>query len=269
MGAHQVKNIARPIEVFALSAQAIDEMPRRQAPALKASRRRFGLLAGALSLCLVLTVGATYLAHRGAAIDLATQLDSILSDTQAKLNEKTRAKLVADYLAIGRHRAFAIAPKAQSHWWTGDWPTAEAAAEKALERCQLAFGEPCVLIATDEMMSSQIGQSERPARDMSRVSYSGDFDPAQIPGTRQLVSMRADVVGYLSAPGPKAAAIHPRGLLTIVTSAGSQRRAESQALKLCNDGEAYRDADGPCYLYALENRSCPASTADRRPITKP
>ena len=151
---------------------------------------------------------------------------------------------------ISAHRAFAIAPKAQAHWWTGDWPTAGVAEVKALERCQIAFNEPCELLAVDDAMTPRKGVNAHILHDMPRVGYSGDFDPAQIPGVRRLVELRADVAGYLKAAGPKAAAIHPRGLVFIVTGASSQRRAELDALKNCNDDEASKDSDGPCYLYA-------------------
>jgi len=65
-----------------------------------------------------------------------------------------------------------------------------------------------------------------------------------------VVLQRKDVVGYADAPNPKAIALHPRGVLAVVTAAASQRRAETQALKACNDDDSSRDADGPCFLYA-------------------
>lgn len=184
------------------------------------------------------------------------------------MNERARAKLVADYLAIARHRAFAIAPKAQTHWWTGDWPTAGTAEEKALERCQIAFNEPCELVAVDDAMTPRRGVNAHIRHDMPRVGYSGDFDPDQIPGIRKLVGKRGDVVGYLQSPEPKAVAIHPRGLLAVVAGALSQNLAELQALKLCNDDDARKEGDGPCYLYAV-GKSVVLPRRQTSPISKP
>ena len=248
-GAHQVKNISRPVEVFALSPQAIGQMPRRSpCGAQDAAVDPFG------PRC------RDGRCPRGRRFDIQQpscrkrsghSANSILAGTQAGLSDKSRAKLIADYMATGRHRAFVIAPKARTHWWTGDWPTPEAASEKALERCQLAFDVPCHAIAIDEGMTTASGADAPGPRDMPRLHYAGDFDPAQIPGIRVTVATRADVAGYRQALGPKAAAIHPRGILAIVTSATSQHRAASQALKRCNDDELRRVADGPCFLYAL------------------
>ena len=250
IGPHQVKNIARPVDAFALSAQAIVEIPRHSPPEPKTSRRWLMISAGALCLLVALASGANYLLHRDAKLSFEEELESVLSQTQAKLNDRARKKLVADYIAMSRHRAFAIAPKAQAHWWTGDWQTAGIAEQKALERCQIAFNERCELAAVDDSMTPQKGVNAHIAHDMARVEYSGDFDLDQIPGIRKLAGKRADVAGYRQAPEPKAAAIHPRGLLAIVTGATSQHSAESQALKLCNEDDARKEGDGPCYLYA-------------------
>ena len=43
------------------------------------------------------------------------------------------------------------------------------------------------------------------------------------------------VTGYRSARGPKAIAIHPVGILAVVTATASQFEAEEQALTQCND----------------------------------
>jgi len=254
MGAHQAKNIARPIEVFALSAQAIGQVQRRLPPKPAPSRRVLVLSAVAAVLLVALGVFATFFVRQSTKTESTAQLGAILDATQAKLNERTRAKLIEEYFAIGLHRAFAIAPKAQARWWTGDWSTSMAAEEKALERCQIAYDEACALVALDEAITVPAGVPPHPGRDMPKVRYSGDFDAAQIPAIRRLASERADVLGYLQAPEPKAAAIHPRGIIVIVTGATTQRRAETQALKLCNEDDARKEADGPCFLYAVANK---------------
>ncbi|WOJ90405.1 adenylate/guanylate cyclase domain-containing protein [Methylocapsa polymorpha] len=262
-GSHQFKNIARPVEVLALSAEAIAGMPRAAAAAgsprsstgeTRLWPRRTAIIAVlVVSLCLAGAAAALFLG-RNAKKDLSKELDPILSQALPKSTTKARRTLISEYVALGPHRAFALAPKAQSRWWTGDWPTPETAEEKVLERCQLTFDEPCALLAVDEAIIAAGSDGSRASRDMPRIHYSGMFDPAQVPGVRLATSARVDVTGYAAAPGPKAAAIHARGLLILATGASSQRQAEEQALKNCNDDPSRKAVDGPCYLYAADNR---------------
>ncbi len=111
----------------------------------------------------------------------------------------------------------------------------------------MRFGEPCRLVAVELRLTPT---ADSGVHDMARVRYSGKFDPEQIPGIRRTAATRPDVAGYIRAQGPKAAAIHPRGVLAISVGAPTQALAKSRALKLCNDDKATRDGDGPCLLYA-------------------
>ena len=249
-GAREVKNIARPIGVFALSAGAIGALSRRPPPAARRGWRAYAAPALACAAVLALAAGAWVWRARLQHIEFVSGLDARLAATQAKLTDRARARLIDDYLAFAPHRALAIAPKARTHWWTGDWPEARLAESKALERCQIAFAEPCQLIASDETLIALEPGAVGGARDMARVAYSGDFDPEQLPGVRVNVTSRADVAGYRAAPGAKAAAIHPRGVLAVATGAATQSEANAKALKSCNDNDAALDADGPCFLYA-------------------
>jgi class 3 adenylate cyclase len=253
-GAQAVKNIARPVGVFALSAVAIGALGRR--PLTKARRGRRADLAAALACLLVLAAGAGAFYGRGqmAHADFVTRLDALLVATQTNVTERGRAKLIGDYLAFAPHRALVIAPKVRDHWWTGDWPDARIAETKALERCQIAFGEPCASVAADETWLAPIDARPPEVHEMPKVVFAGEFDPKQLPGVRDNVIARADVTAYLAAPEPKAAAIHPRGVLTVATGASSQTEANAKALKSCNDSDSARDADGPCYLYAEANK---------------
>jgi hypothetical protein len=52
----------------------------------------------------------------------------------------------------------------------------------------------------------------------------------------------------------EAAAFHIQGRLFVVISAANQSEAEAQALAKCNDDPDRKGADGPCFLYAVENR---------------
>ncbi|ARN80183.1 adenylate/guanylate cyclase domain-containing protein [Methylocystis bryophila] len=254
VGAHTVKNIERPIEAFALSADAIAHRPRESLPAkARPPLWRFAVLASAAGLLVV----AAYLVQlewkRLARERLISRLDALLTETQANANERARRRLIDQYLAIGEHRALAIAPRAQNHWWTGDWPSAATAEEKALERCQIRFGEPCALAARDETLLLGPKDAESAVRSTAKVDYAGVFDPSKIPAVRDVIAGRPDVAGYANALEPKAAAIHPRGVITTVTGAATQRKAEIQALKSCN-AEPTREGDGECFLYATGNQ---------------
>jgi len=89
-------------------------------------------------------------------------------------------------------------------------------------------------------------------RDMVRTRFAGNFDPTQIPGRRPVARERADIFNYGSAPSPKAAAYHPGGGRAFTISvAASQRRAEEEALKACNNDPVRNGADGACFLYAV------------------
>jgi hypothetical protein len=68
---------------------------------------------------------------------------------------------------------------------------------------------------------------------------------------RATAARRADVIGYASVTDPKAAALHARGVFKIITTAVTQRGAEVQALKACNDDPASHKTEGPCYLYSV------------------
>ena len=123
-----------------------------------------------------------------------------------------------------------------------------------MERCQLAYGEPCAIIAADTSVVPPDANGHWPPHENARVRYSGSFDLAQIPGMRANAIGRPDVSGYLAATGPKAIAIHAQGILSVATGAASQMAAEEQALKKCNDDPARRKAPGPCLLYASANQ---------------
>jgi len=243
LGPQTVKNIARPVEAFALSPAAVAALPRRDLPRRPARRRAWRVPVAAALGALVLALAGYRLWSPHA--DAAAQLADALTTHEPGLDPERRARLLADYRALKPHRAFAFAPKAGSHWWSGDWPSPADAEEKALERCQMRFGEPCALAALDETFV------DKSPREMPRVGYAGKFDPERIPGVRKAVAQRADVVGYAEAPEAKAAAIHSRGVLAISTGARTLAQAEARALKLCNDDDAARDADGVCYLYAI------------------
>ena len=182
---------------------------------------------------------------------LAARLGTALPN----LSERLREDGARGYAAAPLHKAQAVPQKAGGHWQDVGATTPEIATELALEGCQVQYGEPCVLTAVDEAVQPVGADGTWAPRDMPRVRYLGEFDPAQIPAVTQILRERADVSGYRAAAKPKAAAFHPvKGRFFVVIRAASQFAAEAEALKHCNDDPGRNGAGGLCLLYAVENR---------------
>jgi hypothetical protein len=153
------------------------------------------------------------------------------------------------------HKAQAASAVPPGLWRAFGRPTAENAEISALENCQINYGQPCALIAVDETLAPMPVDRNWPRRDMPRARYSGDFDPAQIPGSAPVLRERADILNYRTAPAPKAAAFTPVGgrVFTAVGTA-SQRAAEEESLKACEADRLRKGENGPCFLYAVGDR---------------
>jgi class 3 adenylate cyclase len=267
LGEHMVKNIARAVGVFGLKATDIASLPEiplgqlQLEAAAKADRRRPErtiALAASIAVLIGVAAGAAWWITRGATPPsprgLERQLAAALAESLPGTSLKYREDTSAAFAALGRHRAIALARRAEGTFRTGDWPTREIAEEKVLEKCQQLFDEPCAVLGADDAIAP-LGADGAPAiRDMPRVHYTGLFNPERIPGVRERERQRPEIAGYATAPGPKAIALHASGIVRAATGAPSQRAAEEQALRACNNDPARRDAPGPCYLYAAENK---------------
>lgn len=259
LGPHSFKNMGRPVEVFALPASSIASLPPavdvRQESSLGSfltNRKQMAAIALA-----TLVIGASVAAvslYRRPPPELRLELQSSLAKILPDVNEKVRLKTIEQFLSAAPHRSMVIAPHTKSRWVSGDWPTRVDAEERGLERCQIAFAEPCALLALDQDSLVPPNDGALPTRDMPRARYAGVFDPASIPGLRPSLSKRQDVAGYAAAEGFKAAAYNVRGLLFVVSGAASEAEAETKALKLCNDERSRKDVEGGCFLYASGNR---------------
>lgn len=170
------------------------------------------------------------------------------------MSEGRRKDVVEAFLDAKLHRIFAVNPKHSSSYRTFDFRSAEEAERVGLEQCQMFQGFPCILLAVDRSLVIPQGQAGRPQRDMPRIHYAGQFDPAQIPGITEPTREMPVVSGYGSARGPKAMAIHSWGRVFISTGLSDQRSAEQAALDNCNDDPNRRGRDGPCMLYAAGNQ---------------
>ena len=254
IGAHAVKNIENPVEAFALSPEAIAALPPMANAGMPAARhsRWIGGFA-AVAIALIAMGWLAYTKFMGASV-APRQLDEILAKELTGTSPAARQRLVSDYFAANMHRSMVLAPQAKSRWWTADWPTAELAADKDLERCQVFFQEPCAVIAVDDGISQAPPAGVWKVQDMAKTHYAGSYDPQQIPGMRAAALAKPEVAGFAAAPAPKAAAYNVRGILTVISGAASQHQAEEQALSLCNGDTSRRESDGPCFLYAAGNR---------------
>jgi class 3 adenylate cyclase len=179
-----------------------------------------------------------------------------------------RDDLVNAYEGARTHKALVGVPGTDRHWLVVGRRSGELAQERALEGCQVWSGQPCALIALDDLVTAEPAGGKWPVHDMPRVHYAGTFEPERVPSALPAMRGRADVLGYRDAPAPKAAAFHPSGRIFIVTKAESQHTAEERALGECNAEPVRNGSSGPCFLYAAgdqvilpERRSAPAAAA--------
>ena len=181
-------------------------------------------------------------------------LSAMLEAAVPRMSRGTREREASAFSGSKLHRAMAFAPQAQRTWATLGWSSQELAQEKVLEKCQQTYDEPCALVASDDIVVTPGADGRWPVRDSPRVRYNGIFNPDRIPSINKLVEQRIDVAGYLTAPSPKAAALHAVGVMHVATGAPSQRQSEEQVLRACNQDAAVKRSRGPCHLYSIENR---------------
>lgn len=180
-----------------------------------------------------------------------------LASADPTIDAKTRTDLAREYESKRLHKAEVASLDPAGTWYTSDRPTSENAEDSALESCQIYYGQPCILLAVDNVVEPMAGNGRWLHHNMPRVRYAGSYDPKQIPSALPATRERSDILAYGSASGPKAAALNliggPGSRLFIVTGATSQRAAEEQALKACNDDSIRGDIQHLCFLYAADN----------------
>lgn len=276
IGEQTLKNIAEPVHAYLIKVSGSAAQTARSNTSLQPRAvwpARVSLAVGLVAIAILVAAawlwGAGWLRGPG-------KLDEQLADSLAGvIPQRAAAKRRSDvqaYVAGRQHKAFAVAPRAHGVWRTHGWGSRRDAEERVLERCQLQYDEACAIVAVDEEVLRVSNAADLPLRTSDRVRYSGSFASARVPGVSQQVRERADVVGYLAALGPKASALHPLGILNLVTSARSQHEAEFAALRGCNEEAArLQSGSGSCYLYSVDNRvvlplrSTVPLTSDSRP----
>jgi hypothetical protein len=189
-------------------------------------------------------------------------LNVVLATVAPHMSGKLRDTLIREYVDSPPNKAQAIEPKDGSPWRSTKREDLDAAADRALEACQLRYAKPCALLALNEEIAAE---GAPVTKDMPRLQYAGEFDLAKIPIIRAPVRARADIQGYSGAPGPKAIAIHPWGTLFISTGKANLRDAQDAALAECNADRTRNSKDGNCFVYAVGNQ---VVLAERRQIGK-
>nr|WP_277613544.1 caspase family protein [Neoroseomonas marina] len=163
------------------------------------------------------------------------------------------ARTTADgYVASPGNRALAVNPERATAFRVQGFATAEDAEVVMLERCQLTFGTPCILVAVNDTVVPPELANRR--RDMSRLQYAGAYDPERVPAiaARRRPEM-AEVMTYASQPGAKAMALHPQGRVTVATRARDDQDATQKALAACRTMAQRERLVGTCVVYAVGN----------------
>jgi hypothetical protein len=152
------------------------------------------------------------------------------------------------YLADPPNKALAAYPTVV--WRTFSQASEAIAEDRALEGCQIFTGQPCVLVARNDVVVSDDVLKVR--RSMPRVEYDGFFLLTKIP-TAPTNLTNPLVAGYSATAPYKAMALHPYGLLFTASGASNQREAEEMALTACNSDPVVsrNKQDGSCFLYAI------------------
>src|SRR5262249_27100396 len=138
------------------SGEVAETAPPMTVPAPPTGSRsaaRFYLVGAAA--CVVLA-GATALwwllrDQTGAALQgFEPQLEAAPTRGMPLTGPKFRKETASAFGEATANRALALAPHASRLRWTAAWPTRDQAEEKALEKCQQVYDEPCALIAVND-----------------------------------------------------------------------------------------------------------------------
>ena len=109
-------------------------------------------------------------------------LTDILARAVPTMSALKRAELLQKYDAFKEHKALAVVPGTNLTFRSAEWATPEAAAEGALERCQVFSGNLCAVVIIDDRPQAAAAEGTWPIRDMARARYAGTFDPDRVPG---------------------------------------------------------------------------------------
>ncbi|MEO3475236.1 caspase family protein [Roseomonas sp. CAU 1739] len=177
--------------------------------------------------------------------------DSLVAALAAQLPIEEARRVAAAYLSErGPSKAVAVNPLRRRSLRVSGQPEGSETGEMTLERCQVFYASPCLLVAVDDRLTPG-----RRAESMPRVTYAGAFDPAQVPGqpaTRRTAD--SDLARYAAGRDHKAMAIHGTGRLYWRTGAATPEEAQDAALRACTEASERANREGGCLIYAIGNR---------------
>lgn len=210
--------------------------------------KRFKYAGWIACLCLIPTIAWAALTASERKSQFERALGFIISATTPDIIASERDRIIKAYADAQPDKGLAVQNVDRSYFILDLHDEPAAAGDRTLEGCQLRYARPCALVAVNDEIASD-GKLEY--RDMPRLKYAGEFDLAQIPVIRQDTRNRADLQRYYVAREPKAIAIHSWGELFVTVDS-----ADAQKSVLENCGKFVRDkqADGPCFLYAVNNQ---------------
>ena len=185
---------------------------------------------------------------------LEPQLEAALARIMPATTPKIRKDTAAAFVQAPANRALAVAPQGAKLRWTSSWPTRDLAEEKALERCQQVYDEPCALIAVNDAIVPPGADGNWTPRDAPRVRYAGPLNIERIPG---IACAGTAAFRHCELPRCRRAqgdGVQRRRRSLAVSGATSQHSAEEQALLACKAEALRQKLEGACYLYAIENR---------------
>jgi serine/threonine protein kinase len=233
------------------------ESPRGTRAKRRLSSTALLVSGGAIAITLIGGVGYWVLNGRLGVVPtqaIEAQLEAALAKSMPATTRKFREETATAFAKAAANRALAVALHAGKLRFTASWPTRDLAEEKALERCQQLYNEPCALIAVNDATLPAGADGTWPVRDAPRLRYVGPFNVERIPAMRAADLQRPEVANYAVAPARKAMAFNASGVITAVSGATSQRGAEERALSACKTESLRQKLDDICYLYAIENR---------------
>ena len=151
------------------------------------------------------------------------------------------------YAAARGQKALAIEPESGRAYRYENQKIAAQAEQLALEACQLRYGRPCILMASnDELHAPDPYTATR--HDMPRIKYEGPLKMEMVP-LRVSPSPSKLLRDYVSLKKPKALAVGLSPTRFRVGEGKTAADAEAMALGACNEQEAAY----PCFLYAVGN----------------
>ncbi len=201
------------------------------------------------SPCYLYAVNSDVVLLKRSSIPLTPPPKPATSEALRALIGSPRAdELVRNYLGRKLQKGLAVTADRKSSWQTANLGSRTEAEEVTLEKCQMRYGEPCMMVAINtDLVDGSL-------RSMPRLTYSGPYVAAQVPTVTSAVRAEEGVSGYAARKTPKAMALHPWGKPFISSGLASQYATEEDALRRCNADPERKGQDGPCFLYAVEDR---------------